>query len=376
MSGSTSQPCLNSIVAALENTERESSLNLRALDEFSDYWEGIRKYYFPFDTSPPHGTAEVYLHEMPGGQFTNLKEQAEAMGLGSRWPEIAQCYAEVNDLFGDIVKVTPSSKVVGDMTMFLVTQGITPADVVNLPKGTAFPESVVDMLGGGLGQPIGGWPADVQKVILGDKDPITDRPGDHANQVNLDEIREDLKALINRTPTEDEIWSYLMYPQVFLDFIASNNQFSDLSVLPTPAYFYGAQIGEEISIDIEVGKTLFVKLINVGEPDENANRNVIFELNGSSRHALITDRTLTPTAKSRKKADKADLSQIGAPMPGLVAELNVSIGNKVDEGDPLLTLEAMKMYTTVPSPHSGTVETIEVSSGDNVDTGDLLLVIA
>ncbi|MEO1861433.1 MAG: pyruvate carboxylase [Verrucomicrobiales bacterium] len=376
MSGSTSQPCLNSIVAALENTERESSLNLRALDEFSDYWEEIRKYYFPFDTSPPHGTAEVYLHEMPGGQFTNLKEQAEAMGLGSRWPEIAQCYAEVNDLFGDIVKVTPSSKVVGDMTMFLVTQGITPADVVNLPKGTAFPESVVDMLGGGLGQPIGGWPADVQKVILGDKDPITDRPGDHANQVNLDEIREDLKALINRTPTEDEIWSYLMYPQVFLDFIASNNQFSDLSVLPTPAYFYGAQIGEEISIDIEVGKTLFVKLINVGEPDENANRNVIFELNGSSRHALITDRTLTPTAKSRKKADKADLSQIGAPMPGLVAELNVSIGNKVDEGDPLLTLEAMKMYTTVPSPHSGTVETIEVSSGDNVDTGDLLLVIA
>ena len=364
MSGSTSQPCLNSIIAALENTERESSLNLRALDEFSDYWEGIRKYYFPFDTSPPHGTAEVYLHEMPGGQFTNLKEQAEAMGLGSRWPEIAQCYAEVNDLFGDIVKVTPSSKVVGDMTMFLVTQGISPADVINLPKGTAFPESVVDMLGGGLGQPIGGWPSEVQKVILGDKDPITDRPGEHASEVNLDTIREDLKTQIKRTPTEDEVWSYLMYPQVFLDFIASNNEFSDLSVLPTPAYFYGAQIGEEISIDIEVGKTLFVKLINVGEPDENANRNVIFELNGSSRHTLVADRTLTPTAISRKKADKADLSQIGAPMPGLVAELNVSIGNKVEEGDPLLTLEAMKMYTTVSSPHSGTVESIEVVSGE------------
>ncbi len=376
MSGSTSQPCLNSIVAALKNTERESSLNLQALNEFSDYWEGVRKFYFPFDTSPPHGTAEVYLHEMPGGQFTNLKEQAEAMGLGSRWPEIAQCYAEVNALFGDIVKVTPSSKVVGDMTMFLVTQGISPADVINLPKGTAFPESVVDMLGGGLGQPIGGWPAEVQKVILGDKDPITDRPGDHANEVNLDTIREELKAHINRNPTEDEVWSYLMYPQVFLDFIESNNEFSDLSVLPTPAYFYGAQIGEEISIDIEVGKTLFVKLINVGEPDENANRNVIFELNGSSRHALVTDRTLTPTAISRKKADKADLSQLGAPMPGLVAELNVSIGNKVEEGDSLLTLEAMKMYTTVSSPHSGTVESIEVSSGDNVETGDLLLVIA
>ena len=376
MSGSTSQPCLNSVVAALENTERESSLDLRDLDEFSDYWEGIRKYYFPFDTSPPHGTAEVYLHEMPGGQFTNLKEQAESMGLGSRWPEIAQCYSEVNDLFGDIVKVTPSSKVVGDMTMFLVTQGISPADVTNLPKGTAFPESVVDMLGGGLGQPIGGWPSEVQKVILGGKDPITDRPGDHANEVNLDEIREELKTKINRDPSEDEVWSYLMYPQVFLDFIASNNEFSDLSVLPTPAYFYGAQVGEEISIDIEVGKTLFVELVNVGEPDDNANRNVIFELNGSSRHALVTDRTLTPTAVSRKKADKADLSQIGAPMPGLIAELNVSIGNKVEEGAPLLTLEAMKMYTTVSSPHSGTVESIEVSSGDNVDTGDLLLIIA
>ncbi|MCH2026311.1 MAG: pyruvate carboxylase, partial [Verrucomicrobiales bacterium] len=375
MSGSTSQPCLNSIVAALENTDRESSLNLRELDEFSDYWEGIRKYYFPFDTSPPHGTAEVYLHEMPGGQFTNLKEQAEAMGLGSRWPEIAQCYSEVNDLFGDIVKVTPSSKVVGDMTMFLVTQGISPADVVNLPKGTAFPESVVDMLGGGLGQPMDGWPAEVQKVILGDKEPITDRPGDHAKEVDFDEVKKELKTKLNREPTEDEVWSYLMYPQVFLDFISSNNEFSDLSVLPTPAYFYGAQVGEEISIDIEVGKTLFVELVNVGEPDENANRNVIFELNGSARHTLINDRTLTPTAVLRKKADKADSSQIGAPMPGLVAELNVSIGNKVQEGDPLLTLEAMKMFTTVSSPHSGTVESIEVSSGENVDTGDLLLII-
>ena len=297
------------------------------------------------------------------------------MGLGSRWPEIAQCYSEVNDLFGDIVKVTPSSKVVGDMTMFLVTQGISPADVVNLPKGTAFPESVVDMLGGGLGQPMDGWPAEVQKVILGDKEPITDRPGDHAKEVDFDEVKKELKTKLNREPTEDEVWSYLMYPQVFLDFISSNNEFSDLSVLPTPAYFYGAQVGEEISIDIEVGKTLFVELVNVGEPDENANRNVIFELNGSARHTLINDRTLTPTAVLRKKADKADSSQIGAPMPGLVAELNVSIGNKVQEGDPLLTLEAMKMFTTVSSPHSGTVESIEVSSGENVDTGDLLLII-
>ena len=376
MSGSTSQPCLNSVVAALENTDRESSLELRKVDELSDYWEGVRKFYFPFDTSPPHGTAEVYLHEMPGGQFTNLKEQAEAMGLGSRWPEIAQCYSEVNDLFGDIVKVTPSSKVVGDMTMFLVTQDIKPCDVPNLPKGTAFPESVVDMLGGGLGQPIGGWPSEVQKVILGDKEIITDRPGKHAAPVNLDQIKNELENKLNRAPTDDEVWSYLMYPQVFLDFIESQNEFSNLSVLPTPAYFYGVNTGQEISIDIEIGKTLFVELVHVSEPDENANRNVIFELNGSARHALVCDKTLTPTAIKRKTADPTDSSQIGAPMPGLVAELNVSIGSKVTDGDPLLTLEAMKMYTTVSAPHSGTIESIEIVSGDNVDTGDLLLIIA
>ena len=309
MSGSTSQPCLNSVVASLENTTRESSLNLRKLDELSDYWEGVRKYYFPFDTSPPHGTAEVYLHEMPGGQFTNLKEQADAMGLGSRWPEIAQCYSEVNDLFGDIVKVTPSSKVVGDMTMFLVTQDIKPSDVPNLPKGTAFPESVVDMLGGGLGQPIGGWPSEVQKVVIGEKEIINDRPGKHATPVNLDEVRKELGDKINRTPTDDEVWSYLMYPQVFLEFNESQNKFSNLSVLPTPAYFYGVNTGKEISIDIEIGKTLFVELIHVSDPDENANRNVIFELNGSARHTLVCDNTLTPTAVKRKTADQTDSSQ-------------------------------------------------------------------
>ncbi len=373
MSGSTSQPCLNSVVAALEHTRRDTGLDRAALDEFSDYWEGVRKFYFPFDTSPPHGTAEVYLHEMPGGQFTNLKEQAEAMGLGARWPEIAHCYAEVNQLFGDIVKVTPSSKVVGDMTMFLVTQGIKPADVVNLPKGTSFPESVVDMLAGGLGQPMGGWPALVQSVILGDKPAITDRPGDHADPVDLEAVRAELADKLGRAPSDDEVWSYLMYPAVFLEFADSQKQFSDLSVLPSTAYFYGLGVGEEISIDIEVGKTLFAQLLSVGDPDADAKRQVQFELNGAPRVATVVDKTLTPTTVARPKADEADPSQIGAPMPGLVAELAVSVGHKVEEGDPLLTLEAMKMYTTVSAPRSGTVGKIEIAKGDNVETGDLLL---
>ncbi len=375
LSGSTSQPCLNSVAAALENTDRATGLDIASLDEFSDYWEGVRKFYFPFDTSPPHGTAEVYLHEMPGGQFTNLKEQAEAMGLGERWPEIARCYAEVNELFGDIVKVTPSSKVVGDMTMFLVTQNIRPADVVNLPKGTAFPESVVDMLAGGLGQPIGGWPGDVQAVILGDTPAITDRPGAHAEPVDLEEVRATLKTKLRHNPSDDEVWSYLMYPQVFLDFAKSKRSFSDLSVLPTPAYFYGLQTGEEISIDIEVGKTLFVRLVHIGEPDGEARRNVIFELNGAARHTSVLDTTLTPTTVARPKADESDASQIGAPMPGLVASLAVSIGSKVEAGDNLCTLEAMKMYTTITSPHSGTVEKIEVEAGDDVGAGDLLMTV-
>ena len=375
MSGSTSQPGLNSIVASLENTARDTKLDRKSLDEFSDYWETVRKFYFPFDTSPPHGTAEVYLHEMPGGQFTNLKEQAEAMGLGHRWPEIAQCYAEVNEIFGDIVKVTPSSKVVGDMTMFLVTQGIKPADVTNLPKGTAFPESVVDMLSGGLGQPMNGWPKDVQKVIVGNRDVITDRPGKYAQPVDFDQVRAELEEELGTPPTTDDFWSYLMYPQVFLDFAKSRSLFSDLSVLPTSSYFYGLQPGEEISIDIEIGKTLFVRLINVGEPDQDARRSVIFELNGTARHALIKDDSLTPATVSRPKADPDDQSQIGAPMPGLVSELSVSVGQSVNEGDPLLTLEAMKMYTSVSAPHAGTVEKIEAGAGDNLETGDLLLIL-
>ncbi|MFP6873592.1 MAG: pyruvate carboxylase [Verrucomicrobiales bacterium] len=376
MSASTSQPGMNSLVAALENTDRATNIDRQALDEFSDYWEGVRKFYFPFDTSPPHGTAEVYLHEMPGGQFTNLKEQAEAMGLSERWQEIAHCYAEVNELFGDIVKVTPSSKVVGDMTMFLVTQGIKPSDVINLPKGTAFPASVVDMLCGGLGQPVNGWPIEVQQVIAGKHPVITDRPGAHSDSVDIDAVRNELQEKIKRTPSENEVWGYLMYPQVFLDFAKSRELFSDLSVLPTPAYFYGLHPGEEISIDIEVGKTLFVRLINVSEPDSDAKRSVIFELNGTPRHALITDVSLTPTTIARPKIDGEDPNQIGAPMPGLVSELTVSVGQNIKEGDALLTLEAMKMYTTVSAPHSGTVKQIQVVAGDNVEAGDLLLRLA
>jgi len=374
MSGSTSQPNLNSIVAALQFTKRDTGLNLEALNEFADYWEQVRAYYAPFDTSPKAGSAEVYLHEMPGGQFTNLKEQANAMGLAHRWPEIAQTYAEVNQLFGDIVKVTPSSKVVGDMTMFLVTRGIKPADVLNLePGSTPFPESVIDMISGGLGQPLGGWPKKLQHVILGDRKPTKGRPGEGLKPLNFKKIAEELTAKLKREATEDDVYSHIMYPEVFAGFAKTVREFGDLSALPTPVFFYGMKAGQEIAVEIEPGKTLFIRLVNIGAVDAEGKRAVNFELNGMTRQLSIVDRSAKPTVKARVKADPAKPGEIGAPIPGLVTALAVSVGAKVAKGDKLLTLEAMKMQTTIYAPADGVVEQICVQNGDAVESKDLIL---
>ncbi len=374
LSGCTSQPNLNSMIAALEHTARDPGINRAALDEMSHYWEHVRSYYKPFDTSAPHGTAEVYLHELPGGQFTNLKEQASAMGLGARWPEVARTYAEVNELFGDIVKVTPSSKVVGDMAIFLVTRGIKAQDVLNLAPGSVpFPESVIDMLAGGLGQPKDGWPKDLQQVVLGDRKPIEDRPGLHAEAVDFQVLKFDLVEKLGREPSDEELLSYLMYPQVFRDFDKIHQQYGDLSVLPTPAFFYGLCCEEEIAVEIEPGKTLFIKLLHVGEPDKHGKRSVIFELNGDARHIQIQDRNMVVDVVTRPKADPDDPREVGAPIPGKVSEIAVSVGHKVAKGDPLFTLEAMKMYTTVNAPMAGVVKSIEVEDGATVEAKDLLL---
>ncbi|MGK0188988.1 MAG: pyruvate carboxylase [Verrucomicrobiales bacterium] len=373
MSGGTSQPNLNSVVAALQHSARDTKLDLAALNEYSDYWAGVRAYYKPFDTSEPYGTAEVYLHEMPGGQYTNLKEQANGMGIGHRWPEIARCYAEVNQLFGDIVKVTPSSKVVGDMTMFLIAKGIKPENVVNMPKNTAWPESVIDMLMGGLGQPMGGWPKDVQKVILGKRRPTTKRPGQLAKAVKMPEVRATLEKELGRAPSENEVWSYLMYPQVFLEYSKFRDQYGDVSVLPSPAFFFGLLEQEEITVDIEPGKTLFIRLFNVSDADEEGQRRAIFELNGYPRHVTVTDKSVATETVERVKADPGNSMQIGAPMPGLIASLAVEAGQKVKEGDPLLTLEAMKMFTTVTATSAGTIDEICIKVGSTVETKELLI---
>ncbi|HWB58372.1 MAG TPA: biotin/lipoyl-containing protein, partial [Chthoniobacteraceae bacterium] len=387
MSGSTSQPNLNSVVAALQHTSRDTKLDLAALNEFSDYWERVREFYFPFDLAPRTGSAEVYLHEMPGGQYTNLREQAASMGVAHRWPEIARLYAEVNLLLGDIVKVTPSSKVVGDMALFLFSRGIRPADVVNLEPGvTPFPESVIDMLNGGLGWPPGGWPEPVWRVVLGEKKfkeakaryEASTRKRKSAGAstqppIDLEKLRAELSAKGKRTISDDDLYSHLMYPQVFAALQKHLHDFSDVSVLPTQAFFYGLQPRQEISVTIEPGKTLIIRLVNVAEPDKDGRRTVTYELNGMTREASIPDKHLAAKVKHRPKADLTDPRQIPAPIPGLIATIAVSVGHKVSKGDKLLMMEAMKMQTTVSAPLDGVVEEIYVALSDTVESKDLLI---
>ena len=388
MSGSTSQPNLNSIVAALQNTPRETGLDLDRLNAFSDYWEQVREVYRPFDTAPKTGSAEVYLHEMPGGQYTNLREQAAAMGVSHRWPEIARTYAEVNTLFGDIVKVTPSSKVVGDLALFLFSRGIKPADVVNLgPGATPFPESVIDMLMGGLGWPQGGWPEPIWRAVLGDKrfkeakakyraaikgSAKKARPA-KASAAELAKLRDELAAKFKRPASDDDLFSHLMYPAVFAEFAKHQREYGDVSMLPTGAFFYGLKPGEEISVQIEEGKVLIIRLIRVGAADKDGRCTITYELNGITREAFITDKTAAPKTKGRPKADLADPLQVPAPIPGLIVVMSTSVGAKIAKGDKLFMMEAMKMQTTVYAATDGVVAEVHAGVGDAVEAKDLIV---
>ena len=375
LSGLTSQPNLNSIVKALKGNPRNTGLDLDFFNELSIYWEAVRQYYGPFDTSPKFGSAEVYTHEMPGGQYTNLREQARQLGLGSRWTEVVRYYHAVNDLLGDIVKVTPSSKVVGDLAMFLLTKGVEPEDLVNLEPGTAFPESVVDMLSGGLGQPIGGWPKKVQKVVLGDRKPFRGRPGSRAEKIDLEATRKEISEKYKREINDDDLYAHLMYPAVFTDLVKYVAEFGHARVVPTPVFFYGLNPGEEIFVEIEQGKVLIIKLIYVSEPNEDGERTLTFELNGRARECVITDRSIKSKSKRREKADPADKKQVGAPIPAMVSSVFVSVGQKVKKKDKLIVLEAMKMQTTVYALDDGVVDRIEVATGDQVESKDLLIAL-
>jgi pyruvate carboxylase len=377
MSGQTSQPNLNSIVAALAHTRRETGLDLDALNVCADYWEAVRSYYRPFDTGPPSGTAQVYIHEMPGGQYTNLKEQAEAMGLGPRWHEIARSYAEANLAFGDIVKVTPSSKVVGDMAIFLVTHGMTVHHFEKLGPDhhLSLPHSVVEMFSGALGTPDGGWPKKLQQVILQGRKPERGRPGARLAPADFAETAQDIEKRIGRRPERDEVLSFLMYPEVFVKFARAKQAWDDVEVLPSPQFFFGMQKGDEITVDIEPGKRLVIKFLTLGEPHPDGRRTVFFELNGQPREVTVRDHSLKRTATERLKADASNPGHVGAPLPGMVTTVAVELNDSVEKGDRLLVIEAMKMQSTVYAPVAGKVTEVHAQAGRQVEAKDLLVVI-
>ena len=372
LSGCTSQPNLNSVVHALRHAPRSTGLDVQALNELSIYWEAVRQYYSPFDTSPPFGSAEVFSHQMPGGQYTNLREQAASLGLGKRWPDVVKTYQEVNALLGDVVKVTPSSKSIGDLAIFLITKGVKPEDLANLPPETGFPQSVIDLVSGNLGQPKGGWPKSVQKVILGKQKPMRGRPGASAPKVDLKKESQSLKKKLGSRYTEDDLFSSLMYPQVYNDFQDFKKKYGDVSVLPTTAYFHGLEPGEEISIRIEEGKTLFIKLLHVGEPDEKGIRSLTFELNGKARTTMVQDNSVKGDTKAREKADPSNAKHVAAPIPAMISSIATSVGKTVAKGDKIAVLEAMKMQTTLYASFDGTVEEILVKVGDSVESKDLI----
>jgi pyruvate carboxylase len=371
-SGLTSQPSLHALVEALRLQERDPGLDLDALQEAADYWQDVRKFYGPFETGQLAPTADVYRNEMPGGQYTNLYHQAQALGLEERWHEVCAAYAEVNRLFGDIIKVTPTSKVVGDMALFMVGNNLTAADVTEGTRELAFPESVVEFFEGRLGPPPGGFPPTLQKRVLRGRKPIEGRPGASLPPADFAATRRDLEKQIGRPAGDRELLSYLLYPRVFPELAAHQARYSDTSVLPTPVFFYGMEPGEEVSIDIERGKTLIVKFLTVGEPHADGTRTVFFELNGQPREAVVLDRALGGKAE-RRKAEPGNPLQVGAPMPGLVARVAVSADDAVVAGQKLFTLEAMKMETTLYAERDGEVAEVLVQAGAQVEGGDLLL---
>ena len=373
-SGGTSQPCLGSIVEALKNTDRETGLEIDRVREISNYWGQVRAQYVAFESGLQAPASEVYLHEMPGGQFTNLKAQARSLGLEERWPEIASTYADVNQMFGDIVKVTPSSKVVGDMALMMVSQNLTREEVESDESEVAFPESVIDMMRGNLGQPPGGFPVAIVKKVLKSETPNTERPGKHLESVDLEAAREALSAELEGKPVDDEdLNAYLMYPKVFLDYMGRHRNYGPVRTLPTRTFFYGMEPGEEISAEIEPGKTLEILLQAIGETDENGEVRVFFELNGQPRVIRVPNRLVKSSAAVRPKADACNPNHIGAPMPGIVASLAASVGQQVKAGDLLLTIEAMKMETGIYAERDAKVKAVHVQPGGQIDAKDMLI---
>ena len=376
-SGGTSQPCMGSIVEALHNSERDTGINIENLREISDYWGQVRAQYAAFESGLSSPASEVYLHEMPGGQFTNLKAQARSMGMEEKWHDIAETYADVNQMFGDIVKVTPSSKVVGDMALMMVAQNLSRDDVENPKTDVAFPESVVDMLRGNLGQPPGGFPKHIVKKALKGEKPNLDRPGKNLEPIDLEETRQELSDNLDGMKIDDEdLNGYLMYPKVFLDYMERHLTYGPVRTLPTKTFFYGMSSGDEISLEIDPGKTLEIRMQAIGETDENGEVKVFFELNGQPRVIRVPNRLVTSETTSRPKADPSNSNHIGAPMPGVISTVSVNEGQAVKKGDLLLTIEAMKMETGIHVERDAKIKAVHVKPATQIDAKDLIIELA
>jgi pyruvate carboxylase len=385
MAGLTSQPSLETLVAALQRQPRDTGLDPNALMPHAEYWRVVREQYAPFETDLRAPAPDVYLHEIPGGQYSNLRPQAEAMGVGDRLPELKRMYAVVNEMLGDIVKVTPSSKVVGDLAIYMLTHNLTPADLLARGPELQFPESVIGFFAGEIGTPPGGFPEALRAVILKDRAGETAPPA--LPPVDFKAVRTELQAKLRAadgparsadaqapSPTEHDVLSYLMYPRVFTDFAATRRLYGEISPVPTELFFYGLEPGEEAEIEIEPGKTLFVKLVALTAPDEHGERTLFFELNGSPREIRVRDRAAITTVSRRPPADPNNLHHLGAPMPGAIQDVAVKPGDTVRQGDRLLILEAMKVLMYVNSPLDATVKEVLVAPLDHVESGDLLIV--
>lgn len=377
MSGLTSQPALNSVIAALEGTERATSIDVDKAEDISKYWADVRPIYQNFESDLKSGTTEIYKYEIPGGQYSNLKPQVESFGLGSKFKEVKEMYKGVNDMLGDIVKVTPSSKMVGDMAIFMVQNELSPEDIVEKGKDLTYPDSVVSYFQGMMGQPEGGFPEDLQKIVLKGEEPITVRAGELLEPQNFAADRAYLKEKYDINPTQQDLIAYALYPKVFEDFVKFRKEKGDLSHMDSAIFFHGLNEGETREVQIEEGKILIVKLVEIGKIDETGNRNLTFEVNGNRREIKVFDETSAVTVKDNfvQMADPSNKMEIGASIPGSVVKLLVAEGDKVEENQPLMIVEAMKMETNLVSKASGTVETIVVKEGDMVESGQLLITL-
>lgn len=370
MSGLTSQPNFNSLLAALEGHDREHEFNLKSLNDYSNYWEDVREFYYPFESGLKAGTAEVYDHEIPGGQYSNLRPQAQSLGLEDKFEEIKTNYAVVNEMFGDLVKVTPSSKVVGDMALYMTSNGLTPADVLS-DKTLAFPESVVSLFKGELGQPHGGFPEELSKMILKGERPFTNRPNEHLEPIDFEVEMKQFHDDFDQYCDELDFLSYKLYPKVFRDYYTYRQHYGEVWRLPTPAFLYGLKENEEIFVEIGKGKAIIIKMLYKGQPDENGQCAVYFEMNGQLRVIKALDQHAVVEKVTHIKAEGP--KQIGAPIPGKIVTIKVAAGDEVNENDPLFVIEAMKMETTISAAEKGTIKSIHLKEGDLIESEDLVV---